>query len=146
MVIQAELRSSVPLTRPDSPGHSGRMIRYTQDHEWVRREADGIFTVGITVHAQEQLGDLVFIELPAPGRRLATGDGAAVVESTKAASDVYAPLTGEVTEVNATVTDEPAIVNADPLNKGWLYRMRVEDADEFEALLTEEAYAALLRG
>ena len=122
------------------------MIRYTQDHEWVRREADGTLTVGITAHAQEQLGDLVFVELPQVGARLTTGEGAAVVESTKAASDVYAPLTGEVLEVNAAVTDEPAIVNADPLGKGWLYRMRADAADEFEALLTEEGYAALLRG
>ena len=120
------------------------MIRYTQDHEWVRREDDGTFTVGITQHAQDQLGDLVFVELPEVGRRLEPGESAAVVESTKAASDVYAPLGGTVVAINPGAAQEPSLLNVDPTGKGWLYRLRADSDAEFESLLSADDYAALL--
>lgn len=118
------------------------MLRFTEEHEWLRLEGD-IATVGITAHAAEQLGDLVFVELPKVGATLTKGASAAVVESVKAASDVYAPLDGEVTEVNDAVVDAPETVGSDPQGAGWLYRMRLTDRTAFEALLDEAAYAAL---
>jgi glycine cleavage system H protein len=116
---------------------------FTEDHEWIRVEG-GVATVGITDYAQEQLGDLVFVELPKVGATLAKGQGAAVVESVKAASDVFAPLDGEVVEVNEAVTQDPALVNTDPLGKGWLYRIRLANAADFDGLLDEAAYKALI--
>ena len=118
------------------------MLRFTQEHEWLRME-DGIATVGITAHAAEQLGDLVFVELPRVGAHLTRGAAAAVVESVKAASDVYAPLDGDVTEVNAAAVADPAGVGADPQGAGWLYRMRLTDPAAMDALMDEAAYEAL---
>jgi len=117
--------------------------RFTREHEWVRLE-DGIATVGITDHAQGQLGDIVFIELPEPGREVAAGEDCAVVESVKAASDIFAPLAGRVTEVNAALNDDPALVNRDPAGAGWFFRLAPSDPAQFDALLDEAAYAALV--
>lgn len=117
-------------------------LRYTDSHEWVRRDADGAVTVGITAHAQDQLGELVYVELPAVGRSLERGESCAVVESTKAASDVYAPIAGEVIQVNAALADVPQTINTAPYAEGWLMRLRPADATQIDALLTAEAYAA----
>lgn len=117
--------------------------RYTREHEWVRL-ADGIATVGITDHAQTALGDIVFIELPEPGREVAAGEECAVVESVKAASDVFAPLAGRITEVNTELNGDPALANRDPAGGGWFFRMTLSDPAEFEKLLDETAYAALI--
>jgi glycine cleavage system H protein len=124
-------------------GVTNAMLKFTNDHEWLRIDGD-IATVGITQYAQEQLGDLVFIELPAAGRELDRGAAAAVVESVKAASDVYSPLSGEITQVNESIVQEPGLVNSDPMGKGWLFKMKIADASEIEALLDEAAYQALL--
>jgi glycine cleavage system H protein len=114
-------------------------IRYTKDHEYVRLDGD-IATVGITDHAQSQLGDIVFVELPAIGKKVEKGAEAAVVESVKAASEVYAPLSGEVIEVNGALEGEPAKVNADPLGDGWFLKLKVKDQSQFDALMDEAAY------
>ncbi|MCC7251820.1 glycine cleavage system protein GcvH [Hyphomicrobium sp.] len=119
------------------------MIKFTEEHEWLTLEGD-VATVGITEHASTQLGDLVFVELPVVGATLKKGDGAAVVESVKVASDVFAPLDGEVVEINVAVARDPALVNSDPLGKGWLYRMRLANAADFDGLLDEAAYKALV--
>jgi len=119
------------------------MLKFTKDHEWLRIEG-AIATVGITQHAQEQLGDLVFVELPAPGRSLEQGAAAAVVESVKAASDVYAPISGEVTEVNQSIADEPNLVNSDPMGKGWFFKMKISDPSQIETLMDESAYQSLV--
>jgi glycine cleavage system H protein len=114
-------------------------IRYTKDHEYVRLDGD-VATIGITNHAQEQLGDIVFVELPAIGKKVEQGTEAAVVESVKAASEVYAPLAGEVIEVNGALEGEPAKVNADPLGGGWFLKLKVKDKSQFDALMDEAAY------
>jgi glycine cleavage system H protein len=114
-------------------------IRYTKDHEYVRLDGD-VATIGITDHAQSQLGDIVFIEFPEIGKSIAQGAEAAVVESVKAASEVYAPLSGEVIEVNRAVEAEPAKVNADPLGDGWFLKLKVKDKSQFDALMNEAAY------
>ena len=119
------------------------MLKFTKDHEWLRIDGD-IATVGITPYAQEQLGDLVFVELPAQGRGFEQGAAAAVVESVKAASDVYAPISGEITDVNQSIVDEPSLVNSDPMGKGWFFKMKIADRSQIEALLDEPAYRALL--
>ena len=119
------------------------MIRYTKDHEWVRLDGT-IATVGITIHAQDSLGDLVFVELPEPGRDVAEAEAVAVVESVKAASDVYAPLAGRVTEVNAALTDDPALVNRDPSGEGWFFKLELPDPAAFDTLLDQAGYDALL--
>jgi glycine cleavage system H protein len=119
------------------------MLKFTKDHEWIRIDGD-VATVGITTHAQEQLGDLVFVELPAPGARPEKGAPAAVVESVKAASDVYAPIDGEVTEINQAIVDEPALVNSDPMGKGWFFKIRISDHAQLEELLDEKAYSAMI--
>ncbi len=119
-------------------------LRYTKTHEWARLEADGTVTVGITDHAQGQLGDLVYIELPQVGAKVAAGKEYAVVESVKAASDVYAPVGGEVVGVNAALADAPERVNADPYGEGWMFRLRPADKDEHARLLDPQAYRALL--
>ena len=119
------------------------MLKFTKDHEWVRVE-DGLATVGITAHAQEQLGDLVFVELPAPGMTFSQGNAAAVVESVKAASDVYAPIGGTVMEVNQAIVDEPGIVNADPLGKGWFFKLKVADTAQLASLMDEAAYRQMV--
>ena len=114
-------------------------IRYTKDHEYVRLDGD-VATVGITDHAQEQLGDIVFVELPEIGKSVEQGAEAAVVESVKAASEVYAPVSGEVIEVNGALEGEPAKVNADPLGDGWFMKLKVKDKSQFAALMDEAAY------
>ena len=116
-------------------------LYYTSDHEWLR-VADGVATVGITDYAQEQLGDLVFIEEPEVGRKLAKGDVAVVVESVKAASDVYAPISGEVIDFNRRLAAEPALVNSAPTGEGWLWRMKIADESELDGLMDEAAYLA----
>ncbi len=116
-------------------------LLYRESHEWVRYDDDGTATVGISDHAQAQLGDMVFIELPEPGMSYEQGDACAVVESVKAASDVYAPLTGEVIENNSALEDSPELVNTDPYGDGWLFRMQLSDPSELDGLLDPEAYA-----
>jgi glycine cleavage system H protein len=118
-------------------------LRFTKDHEWVRLD-DGIAVIGITDYAQSQLGDIVYVELPAIGRRVEKGKEAAVVESVKAASEVYAPITGEVAEVNEALAADPAKVNADPMGEGWFLKLRPADAKEFDDLLDEAAYQRFL--
>ncbi|MGE3529464.1 MAG: glycine cleavage system protein GcvH [Methyloceanibacter sp.] len=115
------------------------MLKFTEDHEWLKLDG-GVATIGITTHAAELLGDVVFVQLPDPGAKLSKGDGAAVVESVKAASDVYAPLTGEVVEVNQAIVDDPALVNADPQGKGWFFKMKLADVGAMDALMDEDAY------
>jgi glycine cleavage system H protein len=114
--------------------------RYTSDHEWIRLEDDGTATVGITNHAQEQLGDIVFVELPEPGRAIEQGEEIGVVESVKAASEVYAPVGGEVIQANEALGDEPGTVNSDPLGAGWFFTMKLADESQFTALMDEAAY------
>ena len=118
-------------------------LKYADSHEWMRAEADGTVTVGITDHAQAALGDLVFIELPAVGRALKAGEACAVVESVKAASDVYAPIAGEVVAVNADVTGAPEAVNADAY-AAWLFRLKPADAGALAAMLDADAYTKLI--
>ena len=119
-------------------------IRYTKDHEWVRLEDDGTATVGITDHAQEALGDVVFVELPKPERELTEGESCAVVESVKAASDIYAPLAGTVVEVNELLTDDSSLVNRDAEGEAWFFRMEPSDPDAFNALMDEADYQSFL--
>ncbi len=114
-------------------------MRFSKDHEWVRVEG-GIATVGISVYAQAQLGDVVFVELPAVGKKVKQGDEAAVVESVKAASEVYAPVSGEVTEVNSTLADTPALVNEDAEGRGWFMKIRLVDPKEVDSLMDAAAY------
>jgi glycine cleavage system H protein len=115
------------------------MLKFTPDHEWLRIEGD-IAVVGITRHAQEQLGDLVFVELPPSGKSFAKGAPAAVVESVKAASEVYAPITGQVIESNQSIIEDPSLVNFDPLGTGWFFKLRIADPSEIDALMDEAAY------
>ncbi|MHC5654569.1 glycine cleavage system protein GcvH [Stappia sp.] len=119
--------------------------RFTEDHEWITVSGD-VATVGITDYAQSQLGDVVFVELPDVGRKLAKGDEAAVVESVKAASEVYAPLDGEVVEVNAALADAPGTVNEDPEGGAWFVRIKLADASQLESLMDEAAYKAHVEG
>lgn len=116
---------------------------FTQDHEWIRVEA-GVATVGITNYAQEQLGDLVFVELPEAGRAVKKGDTAVVVESVKAASDVYAPADGEIVEANTALSSDPALVNSAPTGDGWLWKMKLADETQLDGLLDEAGYNALI--
>jgi glycine cleavage system H protein len=116
---------------------------YTKDHEWIAVEGDQA-TVGITEHAQEQLGDLVFVDLPQKGRNLAKGEEAVVVESVKAASDVYAPVSGEVTAVNAELDGDPALVNRAAEGEGWLFKLRIVDRNEFADLMDRDAYMGMI--
>ena len=115
-------------------------LRFLKSHEWARLETDGTVTVGISDHAQQALGDLVFVEVPDAGRRVTAGEAAAVVESVKAASDIYAPVAGEVIAINPQLEDEPEIVNSDPYNDGWFYRLQPTDTSELDALLSAEDY------
>ncbi|MCG6862647.1 MAG: glycine cleavage system protein GcvH [Chromatiaceae bacterium] len=119
-------------------------LKYTKEHEWVRDNGDGIVTVGITDHAQDALGDLVFVELPEVGRRVESSEACAVVESVKAASDIYSPLGGEVTETNAALSDAPETINDDPYGEGWIFKLRVSDASELSGLLDAIAYNKLV--
>lgn len=115
-------------------------LKYAATHEWVRVEGDGIVSVGITDHAQDALGDVVFVELPEMGITLSVGDEAGVVESVKAASDIYAPVSGEVVEVNTVLEDEPETVNNSPYGDGWFYKLRISDPSELEDLLDADGY------
>jgi glycine cleavage system H protein len=119
------------------------LLKYTEEHEWLKLEGD-IATVGITEHATTLLGDIVFVQLPEVGAKLAKGDGAAVVESVKAASDVFAPLAGEVVEVNQAIVEDPAVVNADPQGRGWFFKLRLEDIKAMDGLMDEAAYKKLI--
>ena len=118
--------------------------RFTKDHEWIRLDG-GIATVGITDHAQTQLGDVVFVELPDVGRQVAQSEAVAVVESVKAASDVFSPIAGEVTEVNGDLTGQPALVNEDAEGKAWFFRIKVANAAELDALMDRAAYEAFVK-
>ena len=118
-------------------------LYFTKEHEWIRVEGDTA-TVGISNHAQEQLGDIVFAEVPAAGRQLSKGQEAAVVESVKAASDVYAPVSGEVVAGNQAVADDPALVNSDPEGQGWFFKLKLSDPSELEGLMDEAAYREFL--
>ena len=116
-------------------------LKYATSHEWVRNEGDGTVTVGITEHAQGLLGDMVFVELPEVGETVSTGDDVCVAESVKAASDVYAPVSGEVIEVNEELEDSPELVNSDAFGDGWLFKVKLDDAGELDDLLDAEGYA-----
>ena len=120
-------------------------IRYSKDHEWVRLDGD-VATVGITPYAQEQLGDVVFVELPEVGKKVEKGKEMATVESVKAASEVYAPLSGEVVEINGSLSDAPATVNEDALGKGWFAKLKVADKGQLSSLMDEAAYKKYVEG
>lgn len=119
-------------------------LRYTKSHEWVRKEDDGTVTVGISDHAQEALGDLVFVEAPEAGRTVEAGEALAVVESVKAASDVYAPVAGEVVAGNEALADTPEAVNTDPYGEGWIMKIKPSNAADIDALLDASAYSKVL--
>ncbi|MFC4624825.1 glycine cleavage system protein GcvH [Daeguia caeni] len=118
-------------------------VLFTEDHEWIVVEG-GVATVGITVHAQEQLGDLVFVEMPAVGRTITKGEGVVVVESVKAASDVYAPVDGEIIEINEAVVADPSLVNKSAEGEGWLFKMKLSDESQLSGLLDKAGYDALV--
>ncbi|HSQ08356.1 MAG TPA: glycine cleavage system protein GcvH [Chromatiaceae bacterium] len=118
-------------------------LRYSPSHEWIQDNGDGTVTVGITDHAQEALGDLVFVELPEIGRPLAAEETCAVVESVKAASDIYSPVAGEITEVNTALTDAPETINEEPYGNGWIFKLRLADAASLGGLLDADGYAAV---
>ena len=115
-------------------------VKYTEDHEWLKIEGD-MATVGITVHAQDALGDVVFVELPEVGTTFAQKDTAGVVESVKAAADVYMPVSGEVTEVNEALRDDPSLANSDPLGAGWFFKVKLSDPSQLDTLMDETSYA-----
>ena len=117
---------------------------YTETHEWVRPNDDGTVTIGITDHAQEQLGDLVFVETPEIDKDVSARDAVAVVESVKAASDIYAPIAGKILDANTALGEEPELVNTDPYNEGWLFTINPEDATEVEELMDDEAYESFV--
>ena len=121
------------------------MKRFSEEHEWISVDGD-VGTVGISDYAQSQLGDIVYVEVPEAGKKLAKGGEAAVVESVKAASDVYSPVTGEVVEGNAALADNPALVNSDPMGEGWFFKVRIADKGELEGLMDEAAYAEFVKG
>ena len=116
-------------------------LKYATSHEWVRIESDGIVTIGISEHAQDLLGDMVFVELPDVGDNISTGDDVAVAESVKAASDIYAPVSGEVVAVNEDLEDSPELLNSDAFGDGWLFKVKLSDSAELDALLDAEGYA-----
>jgi len=119
--------------------------RFTQSHEWIRLDGE-IATVGITTYAAEQLGDVVFVELPEPGKTFAAGAQAAVVESVKAASEIYAPLSGEVTQANGALAGDPAKVNVDPEGEAWFFKMKLKDGGALSKLMTKDQYTAFVKG
>ena len=121
------------------------MLKFSQEHEWVRVEGD-VGTVGITDYAQQQLGDVVFVEVPEVGRKVEKGGEIAVVESVKAASDIYAPVGGEVVEANSALADSPGDVNADPMGKAWFFKLKIADKSELDGLMDEAAYAEYVKG
>ncbi|HDZ56444.1 MAG TPA: glycine cleavage system protein GcvH [Pseudomonas xinjiangensis] len=117
-------------------------LRYASSHEWSRQEADGTITVGITDHAQDLLGDVVFVELPEVGRSVSAGEECAVVESVKAASDIYAPISGEVVAVNGALSDAPELVNGEPYEGAWFFKIKPSDSSELDKLMDADAYGA----
>ena len=117
-------------------------VKYTQDHEWIQSEGDAPSVVGITVHAQDALGDVVFVDLPEVGRSYNAGEVAGVVESVKAAADVYMPITGEVVEVNEALRSDPSLANTDPLGAGWFFKVRLADPGQLDAMMDATAYDA----
>jgi glycine cleavage system H protein len=119
-------------------------LKYAASHEWVRSEGNGVYTVGITEHAQDLLGDMVFVELPDVGDSVAQGDDVAVAESVKAASDIYAPISGEIVEVNEALGDSPETVNSAPYTDGWMFKIKASDEAEVAALLSAAAYQAAI--
>ena len=119
-------------------------VKYTNEHEWIRVEGD-VGTIGITNYAQEQLGDVVFVDVPQAGRKVAKGEACAVVESVKAASDIYSPASGEVVEANAALADTPGDVNAEPMGKGWFFKIKLSDKGELSGLMDEAAYNAFVK-
>jgi glycine cleavage system H protein len=119
-------------------------VKYTNEHEWIRIDGN-VATVGISDYAQQQLGDVVFVELPQAGRKVAKGEAIAVVESVKAASDIYAPVSGDITEANSALSDSPGDVNADPMGKGWFFKIRLGTPGEAEGLMDQAAYDAFLK-
>lgn len=119
-------------------------LKFAKSHEWVRVEQDGTVTVGISDHAQGALGDLVYVELPEVGSSVQAGNGTAVVESVKAASDIYAPVSGEIIEVNATLSDKPETINEDPYETGWIFKLKVDDKSEIDSLMSADEYAELI--
>ena len=120
-------------------------FKFTEDHEWVKCEGN-ISTIGITDYAQKELGDVVYVELPTPGDAIKKGDACSNIESVKAVSDIYAPVSGEITEVNNTLNDQPEKVNQDPYGEGWLFKIKMNNQDETEALIDEEKYNDYLKG
>jgi glycine cleavage system H protein len=119
--------------------------KYTKEHEWLRVDGE-VGTIGITEYAQEQLGDVVFVDVPQAGRKVAKGEACAVVESVKAASDIYAPVSGEVVEANAALADTPGDVNAEPMGKGWFFKIRLSNKADLDGLMDEAAYSAFVKG
>ena len=120
-------------------------VKYTNEHEWIRIEGD-VGTVGITNYAQEQLGDVVFVDVPQVGRNVTKGESIAVVESVKAASDIFAPVSGEIVEANGALTDSPGDVNAEPMGKGWFFKIRLSNKSELVGLMDEAAYNTFVKG
>jgi glycine cleavage system H protein len=118
-------------------------VKYTEEHEWLKIDGD-VATVGITQHASDQLGDVVFVDLPAVGKKVEKGGGAAVVESVKAASDVYAPISGEVVEVNTAITDDPSKVNSDPEGAAWFMKIRIADKSQLDGMMDKAGYTAFI--
>jgi len=119
-------------------------LKYTESHEWVQENGDGTATVGITDHAQDALGDLVFVEVPEMGKQFAAKDACAVVESVKAASDIYCPVSGEIVEVNEVLDGAPETINSDPYGEGWIFRVSLTDAGELDGLLNASGYESVL--
>lgn len=119
-------------------------LMYTREHEWLRDEGNGEYTVGITEHAQETLGDMVFVDLPEVGSVVSAGDDVAVVESVKAASDIYAPLSGEIIAVNSELSDSPELVNEQPYQEGWIFRIKASDTAELADLIDAEGYSSMI--
>ena len=120
-------------------------VKFSEEHEWISVDGE-VGTVGITPYAQEQLGDVVFVDVPAAGRKIAKGESVAVVESVKAASDIYSPVSGEVVEANAALADTPGDVNTEPMGKGWFFKVKLSDKGELAGLMDEAAYDAFVKG
>ncbi len=119
-------------------------LKYSNTHEWVKLEEQDIFTVGITDHAQDLLGDIVYVELPSIGQRVVVGKECGVVESVKAASDIYSPLSGEIVEINEDLEETPGLINEDPYSSGWIFRIKIQKPEEIEALMTDKNYIELI--
>jgi glycine cleavage system H protein len=120
-------------------------VKYTNEHEWIRVDGD-VGTIGITNYAQEQLGDVVFVDVPQVGRKVTKGESIAVVESVKAASDIFAPVSGEIVEANGALTDAPGDINAEPMGKGWFFKIRLSNKSELAGLMDEPAYNTFVKG